>query len=104
MRAGRRAIVLSLVVAAGALSAVLSSQARIDPRLLAFKKTLADQQNAAIATPVAGVRTSAGPRSGLFPIRATGVSTEPIRRAAEKGIREAQTRLETLGALAAPPK
>ncbi len=83
MRAGRRTIVLSLVVAAGALSAVLSSQARIDPRLLAFKKTLADQQNAAIATPVAGVRTSAGPRSGLFPIRATGVSTEPIRQAAD---------------------
>jgi hypothetical protein len=79
----RRPLVLCLVVAVGALSTVLSSQARLDPRLLAFKKRMADGQQAAIATPITGVRPSSGVREGLFPIRATGVSTEPIRAAAE---------------------
>ena len=41
-----------------------------------------DRQQAALAVPFTGVRASDGVRSGLFPIRATGVSTEPIRRAA----------------------
>ena len=83
MRGTRRTLTLSLVIAAGTLSVVLFSQARIDPRLLAFKKVMADQQSAAIATPLTGVRTAAGVRAGLFPIRATGVSTESIRRAAD---------------------
>jgi hypothetical protein len=79
----RRAVVLSLVVAAGALPAIVASQARLDPRLLAVKKTFFDQQQAALAVPITGIRSAGGVRAGLFPIRATGVSTEPIRRAAE---------------------
>jgi hypothetical protein len=75
----RAAILLGLV---GAWAVVVFAQARVDPRLLAFKKTLADQQQAALAVPFTGVRTADGPRQSLFPIRATGVSTEPLRTAA----------------------
>jgi hypothetical protein len=83
MARNRRLVVLSLVVAAGALPAIVASQARLDPRLLAVKKIFSEQQQAAIAVPITGVRTPGGVRAGLFPVRATGVSTEPIRRAAE---------------------
>src|SRR5204862_1691816 len=37
----------------------------------------------ALAAPFTGLRTPDGLRPGLFPIRATGVSTEPLRAAAE---------------------
>jgi hypothetical protein len=76
----RAAILIGLV---GAGAAVVLAQARIDPRLLAVKKTFADQQQASLAVPFTGVRTADGPRQGLFPIRATGVSTEPLRAAAD---------------------
>src|SRR5688572_25635280 len=79
----RRTVILSLVVGAAALPALLASQARLDPRLLAFRKVLSEQQQAAVAVPIAGIRSATGVRTGLFPIRASGVSTEPIRRAAD---------------------
>jgi hypothetical protein len=59
------------------------AQTRIEPNLLTFKKTLADQQQAAVAAPFAGLRTPDGKVDGLYPIRATGVSTEPLRAAAD---------------------
>ena len=47
-------------------------------------KTMFDtQQAAALAEPFTGVRSSSGTVAGLFSIRATGVSTEPVRLAAE---------------------
>ncbi|MDP3495572.1 MAG: hypothetical protein Q8R82_20900, partial [Hyphomonadaceae bacterium] len=49
---------------------------------LAVKTMFARQQEAAIAEPFVGVRTNKGLQTGLFPVRATGVSTEPVRQAA----------------------
>ena len=49
---------------------------------LSVKKVVSDRLTASLAEPFEGVRTSAGVTEGLFPIRATGVSTEPIRQAA----------------------
>ena len=43
---------------------------------------MSDRLRASLVEPFVGVRTSAGITEGLFPIRATGVSTEPIRKAA----------------------
>jgi hypothetical protein len=43
---------------------------------------LGDMQLAAVAAPFVGVRTRAGLKSGRFPRRAPGVSTEPVRAAA----------------------
>jgi len=42
-----------------------------------------ERQLEAIAEPFVGVTTDGRPVSGLYPIRATGVSTEPVRKAAE---------------------
>jgi hypothetical protein len=50
---------------------------------LALKQMFAEQEIAALAQPFVGVRTSDGKQSGLFPLHATGVSTEPVREAAE---------------------
>jgi len=81
VRIGRRGALLATLVAAWAVATF--AQARLDPRLLAAKKSIGDQQQAALAAPFTGLRTPDGLRPGLFPIRATGVSTEPLRAAAE---------------------
>src|SRR4029079_17998147 len=81
VRVGRRGALLATVVVAWAVAAF--AQARLDPRLLGAKKSIGDQQQAALAAPFTGLRTPDGLRPGLFPIRATGVSTEPLRAAAE---------------------
>ena len=39
---------------------------------------------AALSEPYVGIATSKGITPGLFPIKSTGVSTEPVRQAAEK--------------------
>ena len=52
--------------------------------LLRVKRSFADDEIAALKEPYVGILTSKGVESGLFPIRSTGVSTEPIRFAAEK--------------------
>jgi hypothetical protein len=59
------------------------AQTRLDPTLLALKKTVADLEHKELAAPFIGVRTTDGTREGLFPIRATGISTEPLRVAAD---------------------
>jgi hypothetical protein len=52
-----------------------------------------ERQLAALAEPFVGVTTDGTPMSGLYPIRSTGVSTEPVREAAERfleGLSETQ--------------
>jgi len=80
-RVSRRAAILAALV--GAWAVVAYAQARLEPRLLTAKKSLAEQQQAALVVPFTGVRTADGRLDGLFPIRATGVSTEPLRAAAD---------------------
>jgi hypothetical protein len=74
-------VILAALV--GAWAVVAYAQARLEPRLLTAKKNLAEQQQAALVVPFTGVRTADGRLDGLFPIRATGVSTEPLRAAAD---------------------
>jgi hypothetical protein len=76
-----RAAILAALV--GVWAVVSYAQTRLDPTLLALKKTVADQEHAALAVPFIGVRTTDGTREGLFPIRATGISTGPLRVAAD---------------------
>jgi hypothetical protein len=52
-------------------------------RLLDTKRRFAEMEMAALAEPYEGISTTEGIQQGLFPIRSTGVSTEPIREAAE---------------------
>ncbi|HZJ20842.1 MAG TPA: DUF3500 domain-containing protein [Pricia sp.] len=49
----------------------------------AFKKRLAQVEEENLNTPYVGIVTSEGVQKGLFPIKSTGVSTEPIKNAAE---------------------
>ena len=53
------------------------------PEFLDVKTMFDTQQAAALAEPFTGVRAPSGKVGGLFSIKATGVSTEPIRLAAE---------------------
>lgn len=60
----------------------LSTKQGPNIQTLAVKKVVSDRLTASLAEPFVGVRTSTGVTEGLFPIRPTGVSTEPIRKAA----------------------
>jgi hypothetical protein len=59
-------------------------QGAYDDVVLGFKRLFAANEIAALNEPYVGVTTSAGVVPGLFPVEATGVSTTPIRSAAEK--------------------
>jgi hypothetical protein len=50
---------------------------------LAVKTMVSKDQEAAIAEPFVGVRTTKGIQAGLFPVRATGASTAPVTEAAQ---------------------
>lgn len=72
-----------------ALTAACATEAPVDPgftlpdEMSMVKTIFGDQQARALAQPFIGMRTKDGVQSALFPIRATGVSTEPMRVAAE---------------------
>jgi len=75
---------LSLGLFAAPVFAPLAfGQAEYDDEFLAVKRLFADNEIAALAEPYVGIRTSSGIEPNLFPIRSTGVSTEPVRQAAE---------------------
>jgi hypothetical protein len=85
MRIWRRtAMVAGVAVAVSGLTFVVESQQ--------------PNQAAALAEPFRGVTTNGAITSGLFPIRATGVSTAPVRAAAEKflaSLTDAQRKVTT---------
>jgi hypothetical protein len=58
------------------------AQRRYDEELLKVKSRFMEQELMALAKPFVGVTLNGSAVSGLFPIRTTGVSTEPIRKAA----------------------
>lgn len=53
------------------------------PEILRIKAIFAQMEQAALSQPFTGVRTSKGVDPNLFSVHATGVSTEPVRAAAE---------------------
>ena len=66
------------------LSPSVFGQGRYDDALLSVKRLFASNEVAALSEPYVGIATSKGITPGLFPIKSTGVSTEPVRQAAEK--------------------
>src|SRR5688500_355683 len=48
-----------------------------------FAKMSADADAKGLAEPFKGITTDGTPEAGLFPVKSTGVSTEPVRTAAE---------------------
>ena len=75
----RRTLMVSCVLGGALLATLALSQTSYDERWLAVKKRFAANEIAAIAEPFRGVATSSGIEQGLFSIRASGVSTDPIR-------------------------
>ena len=78
----KRFFVLSGVIVIGLVALAVAQQQGPNTQTLAVKKLVADRLRASLVEPFVGVRTSEGVTVGLFPIRASGVSTEPIRKAA----------------------
>jgi hypothetical protein len=74
--------VLSIVTIAG-LAAIAQAQSGVTDAMLARRQAFAEQQLAALAQPFVGLRTGAGVTAGLFPVRASGVSTAPMVEAAQ---------------------
>ena len=68
----------------GALTSSALGQGSYNQLLLRVKRVFADNEIAALNEPYIGIMTSAGMESDLFPVRSTGVTTGPIRYAAEK--------------------
>jgi len=77
----RRSWILATIAVAG-LATIGRAQVGVTDALLANKKRFADAQRAALAQPFVGLRTAEGVRAGLFPLRASGVSTAPVVAAA----------------------
>lgn len=61
---------------------VLGAQALREEMAERFKRMSRDAEQAALAAPFHGLSTDGAITPGLFPIRSTGVTTEPVRKAA----------------------
>jgi uncharacterized protein DUF3500 len=66
----------------GVLIAALSQDPAGD-RVARFRQMSHDAETKGLAAPFKGITTNGAAEPGLFSIRSTGVSTEPVRRAAE---------------------
>lgn len=78
----RLALAFPLSLIALPVSARAQSGVVYDSISLRLKRVFAEQQFKALAQPYTGVHLPTGIVTGLFPIRATGVSTKPITDAA----------------------
>jgi hypothetical protein len=73
---------VALVAATGAAWLSYAQQSAQATRTERFRKMSADAETRGLAEPFKGITTAGTPVPGLFAIRATGVSTEPVRVAA----------------------
>lgn len=74
--------VLLIAVALGTSISEAQSSGAKEKRPMSGPPDFAAREAAALSEPFVGVHTTEGPIAGLFPIRATGVPTEPMRAAA----------------------
>jgi len=75
-------LIVGSMVTGWLLSGPALGQSGYEERTLRVKQRFADNELAALAVPYTGISADGNLVSGLFPIRATGVSTEPVREAA----------------------
>jgi hypothetical protein len=79
-RSAQARIVLTASLFSALAAAVLYAQRGEDLELM--RRAFTERNDATLAEPYRGITSGAAERN-LFPIRATGVSTEPVRRAAQ---------------------
>ena len=78
-----RRTILSTILPAAILTKNLFSQSSPD-MAERFRQTSADYEKKGLAEPFKGITTNGTVETGLFPLQSSGVSTEPVRHAAEK--------------------
>src|SRR5258708_622873 len=81
-RASAHPLVTRLVLA-GFLAALLAFSQREPGMAERYKQMSADFERKGLAEPFVGITTAGKVEPGLFTLRSTGVSTEPVRKAAE---------------------
>ena len=72
-----------LVIGAAMFLGASRLEAQTESSAERFARMSRTAEATGLAAPYRGIMTKAGPVAGLFPIRSTGVSTEPVRAAAE---------------------
>jgi uncharacterized protein DUF3500 len=78
-----RRTILSTILPAAILTKNLFSQSSPD-MAERFRQMSADYEKKGLAEPFKGITTNGTVETGLFPLQSSGVSTEPVRHAAEK--------------------
>lgn len=74
---------IGILCAVAGAAAFLTAQQPQGDRKERFARNSRDAETKGLAEPFKGIATSKGLEPDLFPIRSTGVSTEPVRKAAE---------------------
>src|SRR5437899_3280788 len=82
MRTLRTRLLLAISFVA-ILAATLLSQNTADDRKEQFRTRSIDAETKGLAEPFKGITTNGSVEPGLFAIKSTGVSTEPVRKAAD---------------------
>jgi hypothetical protein len=79
-----RALTAGALLCALVLAVVFgpAASAQRGDQLEQMRRNFSEQNNARLAQPFTGITPTGGPERGLFALRSTGVSTEPVRRAA----------------------
>jgi hypothetical protein len=93
-----------LAAAAAAVTAIVVAGAQEPSREERFRKMSTDAETKGLAEPFKGITTDGTPVPGLFPIRSTGVSTAPVKAAADAFLASltAEQRTRTLYAVDDP--
>ncbi len=87
MRSKSPAFIVSILLAAWSAGPVIAQPAKKGGTPVSAAQRSRDAEAAGLAEPFRGIATKAGIEGGLFPIRASGVTTEPVRKAAADFLR-----------------
>lgn len=87
MRSKSPAFIVSILLAAWSAGPVIAQPAKKGGVPASAAQRSRDAEAAGLAEPFRGIATKAGIEGGLFPIRASGVTTEPVRKAAADFLR-----------------
>lgn len=80
----RRSFLSALIPGAVFAGATYGQQQSAENMQERFRRMSADAERKGLADPFKGITADGNVRQGLFPIQSTGVSTEPVRHAAEQ--------------------
>jgi hypothetical protein len=74
---------VAVLMTVPALTSIAFTQAPAESRTERFRRMSRDAETRGLADPFKGITTNGQPVAGLFAIKSTGVSTQPVRKAAD---------------------